>query len=1214
MASIPSALGTNRKGTRTGAEDNEPSEGFSEGTEIFEIYHDTGERNTTFAPGEDVNIRLTSNDVNWSAIGPGRVNNIILADYDGNLIFSLNDANAFTQQAGGPPYVYTASFQAPSEEDHYLLEVYIRDSMPEGRDRIQTSDVIKVGNGTVPPKHIMTYSEPACINPDWSFGNSETLYLKVHTSNPIETSNSEIIFADYFGNEARENIDNLHTPTVTVSGNDSIITIDLLNDLNYNQLINGDITGNYCYTIAVELEDTNGDPMAVSWAAQIQILPPPSIIQTYATPQTIFASGTDTTMIITEFSDEDAPGINDFRVTFRVRDPTNAVITLVDDQPDGQGGLTITSLGNNRYNASYVWNPPDAAELGAYDLYARVNDSQNGVDEDGFNNNLGELTLIGQGEVPVIEVGNTTCTPSRINIIPTEIVTFIINFSDTNDPQLTVDDFSITLKIRDVDNNEILLAGNKRHGEQGDMIGAGDITITNYQTNLFQVTLTWDPADTEAVGFYDLFFSVTTIYGSAIDDYPNNENELELYSTGYPPEITVGDTACLPSSIDIIGTPKTMIYCEFTDPDNPAPTAFNVTFKVRPPSNNMNDVITLVDDKATGGTGEFGNTVTIEQSANTYFASYDWDPPEDMDIGLYDLYFFVRDEYNNSAEDSFSHNRDELELITSVTPPTINAGDTKCVPSSVNKVGTGTTKIYCEFSDETFISINDFNVTFKIRDPNNDEYILVDDKAHDGSGEDPNQSGKVEITYSGTVFTAWYEWDPPLTFMIGKYDLYFGVKNKDGGYAKDNFDNNQDELTIETSGNAPVITKTDCIPSTVSVDGANTVKIYSEFTDADNPEIANFSVTIKVRDPDGVELVLVNDKAHGGAAEVGGTVTIIKSGSGYLASYDWDPQDTQKLGKYDLYFRVIDETLSDAISGFNNNQEKLELTTGTPQPTTPKLTSGGSSHEGNTYIFKITYSDADNDPPNADGVILILGNDTYKMKESDVNDTDYSDGKDYYYSLELDDGEYKYQFKVINRDNDLFETDEFPLVVGPGAKESDEEDNTLLLLAIVVVVIIIILLLVLFLIKKKSSQAAPRMPMEPGKPSEGGVRIAQPMEEEPEQPPEAEEPSAEEPSEPEQPAEAEEPSAEESSEPEQPAEAEEPPTEEPPTEEPPVAEEPPTEEPPAPEAPPVEEPPAPKQPPGEQPPAPKAKPVQEPQRPEQPAKPEQKTVEEKKPK
>jgi hypothetical protein len=424
--------------------------------------------------------------------------------------------------------------------------------------------------------------------------------------------------------------------------------------------------------------------------------------------------------------------------------------------------------------------------------------------------------------------------------------------------------------------------------------------------------------------------------------------------------------------------------------------------------------------------------------------------------------------------------------------------------------------------------------------------------------------------------------------MIGKYDLYFGVRNKDGGYAKDNFDNNQDELTIETSGNAPVITKTDCIPSTVSVEGANTAKIYSEFTDADNPEVANFSVTIKVRDPNGVELVLVNDKVHGGAAEVGGTVTIMKSGSGYLASYDWDPQDTQNLGKYDLYFSVIDETLSEAISGFDNNQEKLELTTGEPQPTTPELTSGDSSHEGNIYTFAITYSDADNDPPNADGVLLILGNNTYKMQESDPNDTDYSDGKDYYYSLELEDGDYKYKFKVTNDDNDLFETDEFPLVVGPGAKKSEEEDNTLLILVIVVVVIIIIFLLVLFLIKRKSPEAPPRGPMEPGaKPSEGGVRISQPMEgEEAEQPSEAGEPAPEEPSEPEQPAEAGEPT-EEPSEPEQPAEPEEPTTEEPPSEEPPT-EEPPSEEPPAPEAPPVEEPPA-----AEQPPAPKAKPVQD---------------------
>ncbi|MCK5559466.1 MAG: hypothetical protein KAJ51_02690, partial [Thermoplasmata archaeon] len=621
-----------------------------------------------------------------------------------------------------------------------------------------------------------------------------------------------------------------------------------------------------------------------------------------------------------------------------------------------------------------------------------------------------------------------------------EFTLLYCNFTDSNDPPLNFNEFVFTFKVRDPSNTEIVIANAKQVGQVGDAPGSSIIVLNFIAPDMYMAAISWNPDTTVSEGKYDLYFEVTTQHGTAVDVFDDNNDELEIYSTGNPPQLTVGDTACIPTSVDKIGTQTTLIYCEFTDTDNPPASSFNVTFKVRPPSNNNQDAITLVDDKADGGAGEFGGTVAVELSGTKYTASYTWDPPATVDVGNYDLYFMVTDELNNSAEDPFAQNPDELEIITSVEPPAINAGDTQCVPSSVNKMGTGSTKIYCEFTDSTYTDVADFNVTFKVRDPSNNEIVLVDNK--------PNGVDGVEITYSGTIFTAWYEWDPPTSAEVGKYDLYFAVMNKAGGFAEDDFGNNPDELTIETAGSAPVITRTDCVPSSIAVKGTTTTQIFAEFTDADNPAVSNFTVTFKVRDPNNKVIMLVKDKVNGGLAATGGTVEVLVSGSGYMARYNWDPADDNITGMYDLYFAVKDETFAEAEDGFDNNLNKLELTGGTGGPGTPDIQTEDPTHEDNTYTFTVTYTDEENDSPNADGVKLVIGTSSHKMTEVDSSDTNYTDGKKYTISIPLNEGNYTYNYKVTDTNNNLYQTENFelsvPAVTAP-TKDGDDDDNAMLI-------------------------------------------------------------------------------------------------------------------------------------------------------------------------
>ncbi len=1068
---MPFSIGKSITNSRTSNVGNQPITGFSEGNETIWIYNSTGEPKTIFEPGENITINISSLLVNYQPTGPGKQNRITLSDYQGTNIDVYQDASAFTQLSGGPPYLYTATITAPGAEDHYLLSVHIKEANNQpGRDEFLFSDVIQVGNGSIPIKNMSTYSVAACITPDWVFGNTETVYIKVYTPNTVNPTNSVITLSDYIGNSADIDVEDLQDYTINTQDNDSIFAYNLLNDLSLAPFPDHDLKGYYWYTLSVDLRSLTNVQMANDWAAQIQILPPPVISETSCSPSTIFAKGSNATTLWTEFTDENTVSINNFSVTFRVRDQNNVVTVLVDNQTNGLGGLTITQVANHSFNASYIWNPPDDAVLGDYDLYAMVFDDQAGADIDGFNDNLNELTLLRLGVAPNINISNTTCDPEKINKMTNEMVTFTANFTDTNDPPININDFVITFKIRDEENTETVIAGNKKHGNLGDVAGSGVVLMTNYAFGLYSASVNWNPDQAAKTGIYDLYFRVSNPYGTASDEFENNMDELEIYSTGQPPQLSLGDTTCVPKSIDISARKTTMIYCEFNDPDAPSAAAFNVTFKVRPPSDRMQDVITLVDNKADGGEGEFGGSVNVELSGSNYVASYTWDPPIWVDLGKYDLYFMVRDEWNNTAEDPYNLNRDELELITSVTLPSIAAGNTICVPSSVNRIGTGTSTIYCEFTDSTFKNITDFNITFKLRDPNGAEIILVNDKPNGSVGEFPKQSAKVEILYSGTVFTASYKWDPPMDAVVGKYDLYFGVKNPVNGYAKDKFDNNLDELELVTVGNPPEIARTYCKPNKIAITGIINTTLYANFTDLDKPKIENFTVTFKVRDQDNNIIVLVDNKQNGGTGTYGGAVHVQNTTDGYQASYIWDPADSVMPGKYDLFFSVRDELLNEIEDGFEHNQDELELIGEVIPPGKPNIITEPPDKDGNTYTFKITYSDPDNDPPNDDGIFLFIDQLSYKMIEYDPNDKDYSNGKIYFIEKEFDEGEYQYYFKVTNSKNETFETDKQTLTVEPKKKDGEADTGYLVAAVIGIFLIIIIFLILLMLLRRKKPE------------------------------------------------------------------------------------------------------------------------------------------------
>ncbi len=87
----------------------------------------------------------------------------------------------------------------------------------------------------------------------------------------------------------------------------------------------------------------------------------------------------------------------------------------------------------------------------------------------------------------------------------------------------------------------------------------------------------------------------------------------------------------------------------------------------------------------------------------------------------------------------------------------------------------------------------------------------------------------------------------------------------------------------------------------------------------------------------------------------------------------------------------------------------------------PVLAGGGVNPEkGDTskmFKFSIVYTDDDNDRP--EGIEVVIGDISWRMLESDPQDDDYTDGKNYEFEISLDEGDHKYYFEASDEKHDV---------------------------------------------------------------------------------------------------------------------------------------------------------------------------------------------------
>jgi hypothetical protein len=144
------------------------------------------------------------------------------------------------------------------------------------------------------------------------------------------------------------------------------------------------------------------------------------------------------------------------------------------------------------------------------------------------------------------------------------------------------------------------------------------------------------------------------------------------------------------------------------------------------------------------------------------------------------------------------------------------------------------------------------------------------------------------------------------------------------------------------------------------------------------------------------------------------------------------------------------------------------------------------------YLFTAKYTDLDNDPPSY--VKVFIDQVGYEMSELDPSDTNYTDGKDYFFKIVLDHGSYAYYFVADDGNGNEFTTNTQTLEVSWDVGHWDlihyfEEEvypGILMIITLIVVVILVLcfIMVVMALQMRKIGKALERRGEGEGKDSD----------------------------------------------------------------------------------------------------------------------------------
>jgi len=207
-----------------------------------------------------------------------------------------------------------------------------------------------------------------------------------------------------------------------------------------------------------------------------------------------------------------------------------------------------------------------------------------------------------------------------------------------------------------------------------------------------------------------------------------------------------------------------------------------------------------------------------------------------------------------------------------------------------------------------------------------------------------------------------------------------------------------------------------------------------------------YTATLKVQDEDGADSAVAstqvtvldtNEKPTASItsiepnpAMVGDDITFKGTGTdtdGTIAAYSWESDMDGPLGNADTITAKLQEGTHSIIFKVQDDDgewsdaatQSVVVKANSPFTIDDKTQLPKQIYTDTLVEFRVTYKDPDNDRPNLANLVYSKGADfkTVELQEVDAGDTNYVDGKDYYFNKKFDEGNWKYYFEFRNSKN-----------------------------------------------------------------------------------------------------------------------------------------------------------------------------------------------------
>jgi len=346
---------------------------------------------------------------------------------------------------------------------------------------------------------------------------------------------------------------------------------------------------------------------------------------------------------------------------------------------------------------------------------------------------------------------------------------------------------------------------------------------------------------------------------------------------------------------------------------------------------------------------------------------------------------------------------DEINFPSINNPPTLTLNSVTPADGRVQGSANGET---------TFV----YQVTYTDQDNNPPSsvkiHILQDGAEVTGSPFAMNASDPSDTTYTdGAV----YRYETKLATAGAKYEYFFEASD---GTDPTRLPADTSTFAGPTVNTAPVLSDGKVDPTKGAPSQAYTYTVT--FTDADGDLPA--SIQVHIIKPDGTTELGAFDMAGVDAQD-----TNTKDGKAYqfvTSSSTTPPTSPLEFGTYKFYFTAADNRPDTA-------KETVRLPSGTAALTGPAINTvptltlnsvtpadgrvQGSANGETTFVYQVTYTDQDNNPPSSVKIHILqdgaeVTGSPFAMNASDPSDTTYTDGAVYRYETKLATAGAKYEY------------------------------------------------------------------------------------------------------------------------------------------------------------------------------------------------------------